>query len=101
MIWPHSIKFHANSNFSIFMLKYFKVGNGSAVTSDTGEIQGSSPVIGNIFTLFLFYKKCAITGLFFVYFRFNKQTIQFLQQIHVKMSIQYTVLRFKPTTFLT
>ena len=31
-----------------------------------------------------FFKKWAIPGLFFVYFRIFKQTLQFLQQIHVK-----------------
>ena len=43
-----------------------------------------------------FFKKCAIPGLFFVYFRsFWKQTIQFLQQINVKnvMSMQYLASR--------
>ena len=43
--------------------------------------------------------KWAIPGLFFVYFCLFKQTLQFLQQIYVKMSIQYTVLGFEPTTF--
>ena len=32
----------------------------------------------------LFFKKCEIPGLFFVYFRLFKQTLQFLQQIYVK-----------------
>ena len=36
--------------------------------------------------------KWAIPGLFFVYFRLFKQTLQFLQQIYVNMFIQYTVL---------
>ena len=31
-----------------------------------------------------FFKKWAILGLFFVYFRLFKQTLQFLQQINVK-----------------
>ena len=30
------------------------------------------------------FKKWAIPGLFFVFFRIFKQTLQFLQQIHVK-----------------
>ena len=34
-------------------------------------------------------------------FRLFNQTLQFLQQIYVKMSIQYTVLGFEPTTFGT
>ena len=48
-------------------------------------------------------KKWSILGLFFVYFRLFKQTLQFLQQIYVKnvMTIQYTVLGFEPTTFGT
>ena len=38
----------------------------------------------------------------FVYFcPFNKQTMQFSQQINVKMSIQYRVLGFEPTAFRT
>ena len=37
--------------------------------------------------------------LFLIYFRLFKQTIQFLQQINVKMSIQYLVLGFEPMTF--
>ena len=32
----------------------------------------------------LFFKKLAIPGLFFIYFRLFKQTLQFLQQINVK-----------------
>ena len=32
-------------------------------------------------------------------FVFFKQTFQFLQQIYVKMSLQYTVLGFEPITF--
>ena len=43
----------------------------------------------------------AIPGLFFIYFRVFKQTLQFLQQIGVwKKSIQYTVPGFEPTTFV-
>ena len=46
--------------------------------------------------------KWAIPGLFFVYFSLFKQTLQFLYQIFVnKMSIQYLVLGFEPTTFRT
>ena len=45
-------------------------------------------------------KKWAILGLFFVYFRIFKQTLQFLQQINVwKMSIHHMVLGFELTTF--
>ena len=36
---------------------------------------------------------------FFVYFRLFKQALQFLQQINVKMSIQYLVPGFEHTTF--
>ena len=45
----------------------------------------------------------AIPGLFFVYFRLFKQTLQFLQQIYMKnvMTIQYMASGFKPTTFGT
>ena len=46
-----------------------------------------------------FLKKWANPGLFFVYFRLFKQTLQFLQQINVKMSIQYPALGFELTTF--
>ena len=52
--------------------------------------------------VYIFLKKWAILGLFFVYFRLFKQTsLQLLQQINVKMSTRYTVLGFKPTTFGT
>ena len=45
-------------------------------------------------------KKVKHPGLFFVYFSLFEQTsLQFLQQICVKMYIQYSVLVFKPTTF--
>ena len=49
------------------------------------------------------FLKWGILGLFFVYFRLFKQTAQFLKQNNVKnvMSIQYTVLGFKLTTFKT
>ena len=45
--------------------------------------------------------KWSNTVLFFVFFRLFKQTLQFLQQIGTceKMSIQYLVLEFEPTTF--
>ena len=46
-----------------------------------------------------FKKKWANPGLFFVYFRLFKQTLQFLQQINVKMSIQYPAPGFELTTF--
>ena len=38
---------------------------------------------------------------FFIYFRLFKHTLQFLQQINVKKSIQYTVPGFELTTFGT
>ena len=38
-------------------------------------------------------------GLFFVYFCLCKQSLQCLQKINRKMSIQYMVLRFEPMTF--
>ena len=47
----------------------------------------------------LFVLKWAIPSLFFVYFRLFKQTLHFLLQNYVKMSIQYTVQGFEPTTF--
>ena len=53
----------------------------------------------NIFFLFLMGQSRPLFRLFSVFF---KQTLlQFLQQIDVKnvMSIQYTALGFKPTTF--
>ena len=40
-------------------------------------------------------------GLICVYFCLFKQTLQFLKQMYVKMSIQYMVLGFEPTTFRT
>ena len=45
-------------------------------------------------------KKCAILGLFFVYFRLFKQTLQFLQQINVKKyqsSIQFWDSNSRPS----
>ena len=47
--------------------------------------------------------KWAILGVFSIYFRPFKQTLQFLQQIYVKifMTIQYTAPGFQPTTFGT
>ena len=41
------------------------------------------------------------TGLFFIYFRLFKQTLQFLLQYMWKMSIQYMVVRFEPKVFRT
>ena len=52
----------------------------------------------------VFYKKnWANPGLFFIYFCLFKHTLQFLQQINVKivMSIQYMVPGFELTTFET
>ena len=48
----------------------------------------------------IIFFKWANPGLFFVYF-WSYQTIQFLQQINVKMSIQYKVPGFQPMTFQT
>ena len=46
-----------------------------------------------------FLKKWANPGLFFIYFRIFKHTLQILQQIGVwKLSIQYTVPGFELTT---
>ena len=53
---------------------------------------------------YCFFKKWANPGLFFCLFLVFSKTIQFLQQINVKnvqISIQYTALGFKPTTFQT
>ena len=49
------------------------------------------------------FVKWAILGVFSIYFRPFKQTLQFLQQIYVKifMTIQYTAPGFQPTTFGT
>ena len=49
----------------------------------------------------LFFYKWANPGLFFIYFWSFQKTIQFLQQMYIKISIQYTVPRFEPTTFGT
>ena len=49
--------------------------------------------------LFCFFKKWANPSLFFIYFCLFEQKLQFLQQINVKMSIQYPVLGFELTTF--
>ena len=46
-----------------------------------------------------FFKKGHSRPLFFIYFRPLKPTLQFLQQINVKTSIQYTVLEFEHTTY--
>ena len=40
--------------------------------------------IGKILLVTFFLKKWANTGLFFIYFRLFKQTLQFLQQTNVK-----------------
>ena len=40
-------------------------------------------------------------ALFFIYFRLFKHTLQFLQQINVKKSIQYIALGLEPTTIVT
>ena len=37
----------------------------------------------------------------FIFGLFKQTSLQFLQQIYVKMSIQYTVQGFEPTTFGT
>ena len=51
--------------------------------------------------LMVFFK-WANPGIFFIYFHLFKHTLQFLQIINVKkISIQYTVMRFKLTTFGT
>ena len=47
----------------------------------------------------MFFKKWTNPGLFFIYFRLLKQTLQFLQQKMGKMSIQYLVSGFELTTF--
>ena len=49
--------------------------------------------------LFFVKKKWANPGLFSVYFRLFKQTLKFLQQINVKMSIQYPAPGSELTTF--
>ena len=46
-----------------------------------------------------FKKNRANPGFFFIYFRLFKQTLQFSQQINVKMSIQYPAPGFELTTF--
>ena len=46
-----------------------------------------------------FLKKWAILGLFFCFFSLFKQTLQFYQQINVKMSNQYMVMGIEPTPF--
>ena len=53
--------------------------------------------------MFFFKKKWANPGLFFLYFRSFKRNIVtiFTTNICEKMSIQYTVLGFDPTTFGT
>ena len=50
----------------------------------------------------IFLKKWAILGLFFVYFRLFKPTLQFLKQIYVKKCYyhQYMAPGFEPTTFV-
>ena len=50
------------------------------------------------FTNLTSLKIWANPGLFLFIFGVLKQTIQFLQQISVKISIQYTALGFEPTT---
>ena len=47
----------------------------------------------------LVLSKGAIPGLFFIYFRLFKQTLQFLQQINVKYV--HPVYGFEPMTFGT
>ena len=49
----------------------------------------------------IWFFKWAIPGIFFVYFRLFKQTLQFVATNMWKISIQYMVLGFKPTTFRT
>ena len=46
----------------------------------------------------LVFLKMGHPGLFFFYFCLFKQAVQFLQQINVKIIIQYTLLGFEPTT---
>ena len=54
-----------------------------------------------LYTIF-FFKKWANLGLFFVYFRsFQTNITIFTTNICEKMSIQYTVPGFEPTTFGT
>ena len=55
----------------------------------------------NFFVFHFYFNKWAIHGLFFIYFRLFKPTLQFLQQICIKKSIQYMLLGFEPTTFRT
>ena len=59
---------------------------------------GPWPLIANVN---FFLKKWAIPGLFPIYFRLIKQTPQLYSKKCENMSIQYTVLGFKPTTFRT
>ena len=51
--------------------------------------------------LIIFFKKMGPPRRLFIYFRIFQANIIILQQINVKMSIQYRVLGFKPITFET
>ena len=55
------------------------------------------PAYLNLVKRHICFKKWAIPGLFFIIVT----NIKFLQQINMKMSIQFTVLGFEPTTFVT
>ena len=64
-------------------------------------IESCGFIIKNNMPAFIFFKKMDHTRFLFIYFRLFKQTLQFLQKICEKMSIQYTVLVIEPKTFRT
>ena len=73
------------------------------LAAQTGQLYDGGANPAKLFILVTFFKKWAIPGLFFVYFRSysNKHQYNFTRNEREIMSIQYTAFGFEPTTFRT
>ena len=93
------------STFSIhFLVVSFGLPSGQCLNSQELNLHvGSYPKMSQLALIFCNqFFKCAIPGLFFVYFLLLKQTFQFLSNKYLwKMSVQYMVLGFELTTIRT
>ena len=99
---PTNRHFQAFIDICIFVILFFS--NETFPSNATFyKIQniGGSFQLQDLLKLIIFL--WANPGLFFIYYRLFKHTLQFLQQINVKnvISIQCTVLGFELTTFGT
>ena len=82
--------------------RLLKSNGGGILWKEPGKLFKISSITWSMFLILVFsfsFLKGANPGLFFIYFCLFKQTIQFLQQINVKMASQYSALGFELTTF--